>query len=71
MPLFSSIKAFFHFHELLQGQQALNMGIIWLILVDVYKHFKIFNAQFKASKVGAYTCNVENSLHFKLGTNKP
>jgi hypothetical protein len=47
------------------------MGIIWLILVDVYEPFKILNAQLKASKVGAYTCNVEISPHFNLGVNNP
>jgi hypothetical protein len=47
------------------------MGIIWLILVDVYKHFKILNSKLKVSRVGAYTSNVENSLHFNLGANNP
>ncbi len=54
----------FNFHEFFHGFMGTNIGIIWLILVDVYKHFNILNAQPRVSKVHAYTCNVENPFSF-------
>ncbi len=49
----------------------INNGIIWLTIVNVYKHIKIFYAQLKALKVYPHTCNIENSLHLNLGANNP
>ncbi len=49
----------------------INNGIIWLTIVNVYKHIKIFYAQLKALKVYPDTCNIENSLHLNLGANNP
>jgi len=60
-----------HIHELHHGCQALNMNIIWLIRVDVYKHVKILNAQPKPFEVCANICNVENFFCLNLKTNNP
>ncbi len=64
-------KGLFHIHELPYGCQAFNMNIILRILIDVYKHFNIFNAQLKTSKVCENTFNVEKTFCFHMRTNNP
>jgi hypothetical protein len=42
------------------------MHFIRPILIDVYKHLKIFNAQLKTSKVCENIFNVEKTLRFNM-----
>jgi hypothetical protein len=49
----------------------INNGIIWLTIVNAYKHIKKIYAQLKALKVYPDTCNIENYLHLNLGANNP
>jgi hypothetical protein len=44
-------KGFLHVRELLHGCQALNMSIIWPILVDAYKAFQDFLCPIECQKL--------------------
>jgi hypothetical protein len=66
---FSSMRTSFIFMNYFM--ELINIGIIWLAIVNAYKHIKIFYAQLKALKVYPNTCNIENSFHLNLGANNP